>query len=140
MTDPAYQRRFQRAADASPDAFRGYTQQRLGVPPHVAMQMLAIHRSLTDGNKISPAQARQLIAAHPDTNPHDISNLIGKLNAQSPGQRPDLYLGILAGDTSVITGDFANAGPVYKELQAFTKTYHTESMAAEIHAKREERA
>jgi len=140
MSDPAYQRRFQRQAEANPQALYGYTEQRLGVPPHIAVQFLQIHRDLTEGKKVTPAQTRQLMAGNPTVDPRMVSDLVHRLNQQPPHTRADLYLAILANDPAAYNGSYAESGPLLKELQAFTKTYHTETMAAEINARREERA
>jgi hypothetical protein len=138
MPDPSYQRRFERAANDDPGGFAQYTQQRLGHSPEVAQGLLAIHRHLVDGNKVTPQHVRQLQAAHPYVDGRQIAQMAHALNQQPPGERASIYLGCLAGDVPAMSGNYADAGPVFKELQSFTEAYHRESVAAEINARREQ--
>jgi hypothetical protein len=135
MADSSFVRRFEQQARSSPRDFAALSRQELGHPPHVAAQLLAVHRSLLRGEKISPSQAKQIQAAFPQVG--NIGEIVGALNAQEPGQRPPLYLAALAGDAKAISGDFAQAGDTYRRLESFAEDFHRESIAAEIAARRE---
>jgi len=137
MADPAYQRRFLRQADADPAAVNEYAKSVLGHDLATAERLLAIHRSLVDGKKIDSVQHEQLRAAHPNVPIRQLAAIVSNLNQQPPGQRADLYVALLAGDSKAVTGNFAEAGETFKQLQAFTRSYHTEAAAEQINAKRE---
>jgi hypothetical protein len=137
MTTPSYQRRFMAQADANPHALDAYARQVLGHDMATAHRLLQIHRSLVDGRKIDPTQHDHLRRAFPQVPVRQLAGIVAALNDLDPGIRAQGYLGLLAGDMAVVSGDLANAGPAYKQLTEFTKAYHTEAAAEQIAEKRE---
>lgn len=137
MTTPTYQRRFVQQADANPAALDAYARQTLGHDLATAERLLAIHASLGDGHKVNPTQHQQLRAAFPQVPIRQLASIVHNLNQQPAGSRADLYLGLLAGDAKAVQGNYAEAGESFKQLQAFTRSYHTESAAEQIDAKRD---
>jgi len=124
-------------AKADPAATDAYARQVLGHDLATAERLLAIHRSLVDGHKIDSDQHQTLRAAHPNVPIRQLAAIVQNLNGQPPGMRADLYVALLAGDAKAVQGNFAEAGETFKQLQAFTRSYHTESVATQIDAKRE---
>jgi len=137
-TDSTYARRaMQQMQD--PRALDAYSRQTLGHSPAVAQQLLAIHASLSRGQKINPAQVRQIADAFTDVPPHVIRQLADDVNSLAPNVRSTSFLACLAGDWDLArTNDLSNATQGYKDLAAFVTTYEVESISAGIAAKREQ--
>jgi hypothetical protein len=109
MTTPSYQRRFMAQADANPHALDAYARQVLGHDMATAHRLLQIHRSLVDGRKIDPTQHDHLRRAFPQVPVRQLAGIVAALNDLDPGIRAQGYLGLLAGDMAVVSGDLANA-------------------------------
>lgn len=137
MADPTYQRRFMAQADANPAALDAYARKVLGHDMATAERLLGIHRSLIDGKKLDANQHQTIRNAFPTLPIRQLAGIVQKLNEQPPHTRADIYLGLLAGDIQAVQGNYAEVGETFKQLQAFTKAYHTEAAAEQINAKRE---
>jgi hypothetical protein len=67
----------------------------------------------------------------------EIPGIVNQLNVQSPGLRPQYLLALLAGDREALGDNLAGAGADWRDLNALARTYHEESIAAELTQRRD---
>jgi len=133
-----YEQRFLKRADSDAQGFAQAVQQRYGFTPAGVTALLKMASTLSQpsGAMLSDADVQTLKNLHPQVHPGDIDSMVDGLHKVAPGARAQAFLGALAEDRAVLSGDMVNASPRFKEIDGLVDSYVTNEYAEAIDKRR----